>query len=187
MYSHRNGETELPTIIGYFWFSGDVRGYPVAEQVTVMQHIGRGHLMVIGAEPSSFIGDFEGQWYGPIVAPWESQPTAPQPERIAALEYAVEQLRGGKKDDEESDLYGWLCDMLAEIQQPTAPQMEVSEEVYEAIDDAVTSWSVEAMVDWHNGHADAKTVHERTAKVDMVREWLQLMRPRPQDESEVIK
>lgn len=51
------------------------------------------------------------------------QPPAPQAmltdeARIAALEYAVEQLGGGKKNEEESDLYGWLCDMLAEAQRP---------------------------------------------------------------------
>lgn len=71
-YSHRNGETTPPTEVGEFWFKGWVRGYPVAEKVVVMRRANRG-LCVIGVEASSFIEDFDGQWWGPIVVvtPWK--------------------------------------------------------------------------------------------------------------------
>ena len=72
-YTHRNGETEAPTIPGQYWFTGHCQGEKIKEIIPVI------------AENNTFcawrpvFGDgwfersehFNGQWWGPIVAPWE--------------------------------------------------------------------------------------------------------------------
>jgi hypothetical protein len=90
LYSHRNGETDAPTEFGYYWFRGNVQGYPVAQKVTVMRHLASGNLLVADVEEGSRLDKFDGQWWGPIVEipPWES--AQPQP---APLQRIVEQLR----------------------------------------------------------------------------------------------
>ena len=78
-YSHRNGETEPPTIVGWYWFRGNVlssyRGeVPYSGSVTILDSVyeDRGLCVISTNEsPTSNIEKWQGQWYGPIVAPWE--------------------------------------------------------------------------------------------------------------------
>jgi hypothetical protein len=76
LYSHRNGETEPPTVEGRYWFDGKVDG-----------ELYRG-LTVAGSQyedvriwPDTYMGwnalsdfAFEGQWWGPVTPPWDAQP-----------------------------------------------------------------------------------------------------------------
>lgn len=74
-YSHRNGETEPPIDIGWYWFCGVVAGQGRYEgSATVMRTIA-GNLYCIGSEEtySHDLADWVGQWYGPVVPPWEQR------------------------------------------------------------------------------------------------------------------
>lgn len=72
-FSHRNGETEPPTVAGRYWFDGyriwsDSKGQNVKDIVEINE---RGWIYnCIGGWTDSLM-DFNGKWYGPIVAPWE--------------------------------------------------------------------------------------------------------------------
>jgi hypothetical protein len=85
-YTHRNGETEPPTIEGMYWFRGKGRsefGYGP----TTIECEGRtwvrfseldgaiyGPFVSIEGNELLQIGlEVEGQWYGPIVPPWEDE------------------------------------------------------------------------------------------------------------------
>lgn len=74
-YSHRNGETTPPEIVGHFWFRGIVRGESVAEKVTVMKYALSNLLAVIGVEAGSRLEDYHGEWWGPEedIPPWEKR------------------------------------------------------------------------------------------------------------------
>lgn len=79
-YSHRNGETQLPTIQGWYWFKGIAMGERYEGSVIVGEAIA-GNLCVEGSGESSF-GDIRewghGQWWGPIVPPWNKRTTEAQ-------------------------------------------------------------------------------------------------------------
>lgn len=75
-YSHRNGETETPTLPGLYWFQGtrthgrnhaEARRVSFADMVTVDED---------GAvNPNEYLTSrvltWDGQWWGPVQAPWE--------------------------------------------------------------------------------------------------------------------
>lgn len=76
-YSHRNGETELPTEEGRFWLKGNV----VVRQI-VDEHIQYASLVSIYKRSGwrVILEDYgsrtnlkkcDGQWWGPIVPPWD--------------------------------------------------------------------------------------------------------------------
>lgn len=76
-YSHRNGETEPPTILEHhYWFKGDEgSGYddegPLVFVMPAEKDIGpyiySDCYEVGGRVP---IADMQGQWWGPVLPPW---------------------------------------------------------------------------------------------------------------------
>lgn len=65
-YSHRNGETEPPTIDeGYFWFHTD----DSVIQPHGMIHIFDGACFEDGKMWD--IAELTGRWWGPVTPPWE--------------------------------------------------------------------------------------------------------------------
>lgn len=75
-YSHRNGETELPTMNDYFWFNGvDFEGLETKGKALIVEDSsGRFVLFDFKNRLSMYrLTELTGQWYGPEVAPWDSQ------------------------------------------------------------------------------------------------------------------
>ena len=75
IYTHRNGETEAPTMPGKYWFLGvcQLRTGEINLQIA-LDLIGSDGRMLAWEERSQDLltmGHFTGQWWGPIVAPWE--------------------------------------------------------------------------------------------------------------------
>lgn len=72
-YSHRNGETEPPTMAGMFGFrhSAGKRGWIV----DVVERHGKFErvmdYMDDDDDSTLSIEDFDGQWWGPITGPWD--------------------------------------------------------------------------------------------------------------------
>jgi hypothetical protein len=73
-YSHRNGETEAPTVAGRYWFKGKIDDRQF-EYITAVTHRPTDEWMAW--DDAEFIQDyveirrFVGQWWGPVVTPWE--------------------------------------------------------------------------------------------------------------------
>lgn len=66
-YSHRNGESNLPTIDGYFWVDSEVTHM-------VIVHQGGDRLYIWGVGVSGWINDFDDSdvhFWGPIEPPAE--------------------------------------------------------------------------------------------------------------------
>jgi hypothetical protein len=75
-YTHRNGETEPPQVAGWYWFTGVFAGNErYVGSVTVARSFA-GNLCVIGSSESISLElqFWAGQWWGPIVPPWEAAP-----------------------------------------------------------------------------------------------------------------
>lgn len=77
-YSHRNGETEPPTVEGTYWFRGKIHhrdyAHDVAGLKVVSEHWryeGHEHWLVESEECEDRLKDAEGQWWGPVEAPWQ--------------------------------------------------------------------------------------------------------------------
>ncbi len=73
-YDHRNGETEMPTIQGWYWFRGRVDDWDESGLVKVNEPNDAFPTRIIS--PQWIYGwmkadSFIGQWWGPIVAPWD--------------------------------------------------------------------------------------------------------------------
>jgi hypothetical protein len=77
-FSHRNGETDEPTVAGYYWFVGKLHhaGYfhVVKDLIEIIGAYPTNELIYDGEECRHVMGDFEGEWYGPIVPPWDAPP-----------------------------------------------------------------------------------------------------------------
>lgn len=74
-YTHHNGETEAPTMLGKYWFLGvcQLRTGEINLQIA-LDLIGSDGRMLAWEERSQDLltmGHFNGQWWGPIVTPWE--------------------------------------------------------------------------------------------------------------------
>lgn len=111
MYSHRNGETELPTEAGRYWFQG-IAGGERYEGTNLVGEALAGNLCAEGPGESLYddVKNWTGQWWGPIVAPWDSQPSpsAGQPqadmERVLDGKYdVIAPFSGGSYTLEMSD------------------------------------------------------------------------------------
>jgi len=73
-YLHRNGETEPPTVDGWYWWSGTVIGaYAEKGLVNITVPRNDANIQIWPSWCDGWLGakDMQGQWYGPIVAPWE--------------------------------------------------------------------------------------------------------------------
>lgn len=84
VYSHRNGETEPPTVHGWYWVKGTVvvKGETInIYDCLVIKHwldssmltrLGDGQFVTLIAESSVWpLGEWHCQWYGPVLPPWE--------------------------------------------------------------------------------------------------------------------
>jgi hypothetical protein len=76
LFSHRNGETEPPTEEGEYWFRGEVGGESYAGRVPVSVWVSFKQKLM-AQNPFSYVDvdmyNFVGQWWGPIVPPWEDR------------------------------------------------------------------------------------------------------------------
>lgn len=78
MYTHRNGETIPPTETGRYWFKGMVRSMQYNAITSVINDDEYAGYLAAWYE---FCGDgwfestkaFNGQWWGPVLAPWEGE------------------------------------------------------------------------------------------------------------------
>jgi len=76
-YSHRNGETELPTKPGWYWVKVHQSKYPIWSGLD-MRYVDRLYhderlayrMDSIGSEPIADIGETL-KWWGPVTPPWE--------------------------------------------------------------------------------------------------------------------
>jgi hypothetical protein len=71
-YTHRNGETAPPTEPGRYWFNGvfNSKGtYNIVGIVESNQIPGTTYNDVTGEVLKN--SDYTGQWWGPMVPPWE--------------------------------------------------------------------------------------------------------------------
>lgn len=75
VYTHRNGETEAPTVPGKYWFDGSAILWTGEIKLRqALDAIGRDSRILVWEERSLEhlpVAQFSGQWFGPIVAPWE--------------------------------------------------------------------------------------------------------------------
>jgi hypothetical protein len=72
-YTHRNGETDAPTIGGHYWFRGQVKK---PGQKRGNRRYCVIHAFGVKAEADGRFFDFDcfsGQWWGPLVAPWGTE------------------------------------------------------------------------------------------------------------------
>ena len=72
-YTHRNGETEAPTRTGLYWFAGLADGRTM-RRITEVQ-ADSGETLAWNDICRSFreIEEFVGEWWGPLVPPWEEE------------------------------------------------------------------------------------------------------------------
>lgn len=66
IYTHRNGETEPPTEPGNYWFKG---------VLLFLDSPGREReetTLIVNVSLDFVLDKYEGQWWGPIVPPWET-------------------------------------------------------------------------------------------------------------------
>lgn len=76
-YSHRNGETEPPTVDGPYFFDGMYDAFGDGEENLAIWDTVRDMVWVMRGAVSiqEWSGSFDettGKWYGPITAPWDA-------------------------------------------------------------------------------------------------------------------
>lgn len=76
-YAHRNGETEPPTAddfigTGQYWFNGSVKSpeYGIYKIADIVECYLR-HVYNDNTGETLLKSEHTGQWWGPIVPPWE--------------------------------------------------------------------------------------------------------------------
>lgn len=67
-YTHRNGETMAPAELGKYWFNGWYTNTGTSKRI--MDTL---DLWSDGRVYGDSIDTYVGQWWGPIVSPWEAQ------------------------------------------------------------------------------------------------------------------
>lgn len=74
IYTHRNGETEPPTVEGKYWFRGSIGDVDLDAGITTVALDKTGRLMAwdFHFDMQQYMTEFAGQWWGPLVAPWET-------------------------------------------------------------------------------------------------------------------
>lgn len=80
-YSHRNGESEAPTVEGFYWLregSNDGGVVPVAWQREIRDEHGNVDIRadwIIPGEIDYYVDEIDdAQWWGPVMPPWEQAP-----------------------------------------------------------------------------------------------------------------
>lgn len=79
-YSHRNGETEPPTVEGWYWFWGKHIGwvkrgdFPNRKDILHVDSVGNTRYWKRGtAYPRGMpVTDVVGKWWGPLPEPWSA-------------------------------------------------------------------------------------------------------------------
>lgn len=81
-YDHRNGETEVPTVEGRYWFKGrcyardiaDLTPVTIIDNPEILPHSVEIMAWLPGWDGGKFedIKWFAGRWWGPVQDPWES-------------------------------------------------------------------------------------------------------------------
>lgn len=75
-YTHRNGDTAAPTLRGNYFFRGTCLRWWSASNKRSVNVAGIVYVDEFG-QPDPFneshSGDWDGQWWGPVQAPWEAQ------------------------------------------------------------------------------------------------------------------
>lgn len=69
LYSHRNGETEPPSVEGRFWFKGMLDKIP-STGIVAINAGWQTTCWPDWIEGWSPPDDFQGQWWGPVTPPW---------------------------------------------------------------------------------------------------------------------
>lgn len=72
-YSHRNGETDAPTIPGTYWFKGTVNWWYRGALTTTNSDCTAAWDDTTNHPSFLDISCHLGQWWGPIAAPWEGE------------------------------------------------------------------------------------------------------------------
>ena len=74
IYTHRNGETEVPTKPGKYWFRGEVTLWSGSINLQLaLDCIEQGGRILAWEERSQehiAVKQLAGQWWGPVVPPW---------------------------------------------------------------------------------------------------------------------
>lgn len=71
-YSHRNGETEAPTVPGKYWFDGIRTHKAGVVSVADIVNVDEDGEIDATAYWTSPVLAWDGKWWGPILAPRES-------------------------------------------------------------------------------------------------------------------
>ena len=84
IFSHRNGETEPPTEIGWYWCGGALTVDGTRRKIWNMLYLADWHnesfvvglpdgqMAVLGKDATGFREvTFSCQWWGPVTPPWE--------------------------------------------------------------------------------------------------------------------
>jgi len=66
-YAHRNGETDAPTADGFYWYLDNDTEY----QYGVVNIVDGYVFGSLSKSDDGYLELFEGQWWGPVVPPWE--------------------------------------------------------------------------------------------------------------------
>ncbi len=74
-YTHRNGETTAPAVPGQYGVRGHCQGERVKEIIPVIIENGAvcAWRPMFGDGWFERIEHFSGQWWGPVLAPWEGE------------------------------------------------------------------------------------------------------------------
>lgn len=79
-FLHRNGETEPPTEAGLYWFKGKIRHPAYAHDVAALEQVephwsleGYENWIIPDEECIHFLTDATGQWWGPVLPPWNEE------------------------------------------------------------------------------------------------------------------
>lgn len=73
-YSHRNGESEPPTMAGHYWFKGRRSRWKIQHLLWVVMVDKHSYGVVVSSDMCIPVSEYEGQWWGPIQPPWEQSP-----------------------------------------------------------------------------------------------------------------
>jgi len=63
---------QKPDADGLYWFRGTFGGDPYA---TIVEVYDKDCISILGDDCPCMVQDFDGEWHGPLVAPWDASAT----------------------------------------------------------------------------------------------------------------
>lgn len=78
-YTHRNGESDPPTVEGRYWFRGSENDFPEDDpgnwiegifDVTLEKYGAQSWWQMDGEGHVLSVSDMAGKWWGPVMPPW---------------------------------------------------------------------------------------------------------------------